>query len=171
MFVRLFIFSLCWSGFAVAVESAFPPDQIEFFEKNVRPVLAERCYDCHGAHKHQNGLRLDSRDAVIRGSDYGKVVEPGNPSASKLIKAVKHTAGVEAMPKKGDKLTDTQIAALEKWITLGLPWPAEAAVAAHAEKADPKQHWAYQPVKADRSKSIDELVGAKLKAAGLDFAP
>ncbi|MBL9133426.1 MAG: PSD1 domain-containing protein, partial [Verrucomicrobiaceae bacterium] len=129
------------------------------------------CYDCHGAHKHQNGLRLDSRDAVIRGSDYGKVVEPGNPSASKLIKAVKHTAGVEAMPKRGDKLTDAQIAALEKWITLGLPWPAEAAVASHGEKADPKQHWAYQPVKADRSKSIDELVGAKLKAAGLDFAP
>jgi len=157
---------------AADTATAFPPDQIEFFEKSVRPVLAERCYDCHGVHKHQNGLRLDSRDAVIRGSDYGKVVEPGNPSASKLIKAVTNAAGVEPMPKKGDKLTATEVAALEKWITLGLPWPKEAAVAAaHSEKADPKQHWAFQPVKADRSKSIDEFVGAKLKAAGLDFAP
>ena len=106
-------------GFAVACSLAsaadtFPPEQIEFFEKSVRPVLAERCYDCHGAHKHQNGLRLDSRAAVIRGSDYGKVVEPGNPSASKLIKAVRHAPGVEAMPKKGDKLPEAQIAALEK---------------------------------------------------------
>jgi hypothetical protein len=160
------------TSLAAAADTAFPPEQIEFFEKNVRPVLAERCYDCHGASKHQNGLRLDSREAVIRGSDYGKVVEPGNASASKLIKAVTHAAGVEPMPKKGDKLTATEVASLEKWITMGLPWPKEAAVAAaHSEKADPKQHWAFQPVKADRSKSIDELVGAKLKAAGLDFAP
>ena len=171
MFHRFFILSLSWSGLAVAAENAFPPDQIEFFEKEVRPVLAERCYECHGAHKHQNGLRLDSRAAVLRGSDYGKVVEPGNPSASKLIKAVKHTAGVEAMPKKGGKLPDAQIAALEKWITLGVPWPAEAETGSHSEKADPMQHWAFQPVKADRTKTLDQLVEAKLKAAGLDFAP
>ena len=102
MFVRLFILSLLGSGSVVAAETTFPPDQIEFFEKEVRPVLAERCYECHGAHKHQNGLRLDSREAVVRGSDYGKVVEPGNPSASKLIKAIHHAPGVEGMPKTGD---------------------------------------------------------------------
>ena len=158
-------------SFATAADT-FPPDQIEFFEKNVRPVLAERCYECHDEHKHQNGLRLDSRAAVVRGSDYGKVVEPGNPSASKLIKAINHVAGVEAMPKKGDKLPAPQIAALERWVSLGLPWPAEPEVADHAApQADPMQHWAFLPVKADRSKTIDEFVGAKLKAAGLDFAP
>lgn len=174
---------LVLGGFAVACSSAsaadtFPPDQIEFFEKSVRPVLAERCYDCHGAHKHQNGLRLDSRAAVVRGSDYGKVVEPGNPSASKLIKAVNHAAGVEAMPKKGDKLPAPQIAALEKWISMGLPWPQETEVAAHEEKKnDPMQHWAFQPVKKPAlpagftGNPIDALVGPKLKAAGLDFAP
>lgn len=172
--------SLVLGGFAVAASVAsaaesFPPDQIEFFEKNVRPVLAERCYDCHGANKHQNGLRLDSRAAVIHGSDYGKVVDPGNPSASKLIKAINHVAGVEAMPKKGDKLPAPQIAALEKWISMGLPWPAEAAPAAHA-KADPMQHWAYKAVQKPAlpdgftGNPIDAFVGAKLKAAGLDFA-
>ncbi|MCB1277691.1 PSD1 and planctomycete cytochrome C domain-containing protein, partial [Prosthecobacter sp.] len=169
-------------GLAVACSHAFaaetfPPDQIEFFEKNVRPVLAERCQECHGAHKHQNGLRLDSRDAVIRGSDYGKVVEPGNPGASKLVKAINHVAGVEAMPKKGGKLPASQIAALEKWIGMGLPWPAEAAIVDHAvPKSDPMQHWAFQPVKKPALPSgfsgnpIDAFVGAKLKAAGLDFA-
>ncbi len=175
--------SLVLGGLAVACSFAsaadtFPPDQIEFFEKNVRPVLAERCYECHGAHKHQNGLRLDSRAAVVRGSDYGKVVEPGNPSASKLIKAVNHAAGVEAMPKKGDKLPAPQIAALEKWISMGLPWPAEKEVADHAApKADPMQHWAYKPVQKPAVPAgftgnlIDVFVGAKLKAAGLEFAP
>ena len=164
------------SSFAVAAET-YPPDQIEFFEKNIRPVLAERCYECHGARKHQNGLRLDSRAAVVRGSEYGKVVEPGNPSASKLIKAINHVDGVEAMPKKGDKLPAPQIAALEKWISMGLPWPAEQEVADHAApKADPMQHWAYKPVQKPAvpagytGNPIDAFVGAKLKAAGLDFA-
>jgi len=161
----------------VSAADTFPPDQIEFFEKNVRPVLAERCYECHGAHKHQNGLRLDSRAAVIRGSDYGKVVEPGNPSASKLIKAVNHVAGVEAMPKKGDKLPAPQLAALEQWISMSLPWPAEKELADHAApKADPMQHWAFKPVQKPalpagfNGNPIDAFVGAKLKAAGLDFA-
>lgn len=170
-------------GLAVVCSSAaaaetFPPDQIEFFEKNVRPVLAERCYECHGEHKHQNGLRLDSRAAVIRGSDYGKVVEPGNPSASKLIKAINHAAGVESMPKKGDKLPAPQIAALEKWISMGVPWPEEKNAAAHAEKkADPTQHWAFKPVQkpalpaGTTGNPIDAFVQPKLKAAGLDFAP
>lgn len=173
---------LVLGGLAVASSCAFaaetfPPEQIEFFEKNIRPVLAERCYDCHSAHKHQNGLRLDSRAAVVRGSDYGKVVEPGNPSASKLIKAINHVAGVEAMPKKGDKLPAPQIAAFEKWISMGLPWPEEKEAVAHgAPKADPKQHWAYLPVQKPAlpagfsGNPIDAFVGAKLKAAGLDFA-
>ncbi|MBX7209381.1 MAG: PSD1 and planctomycete cytochrome C domain-containing protein [Verrucomicrobiaceae bacterium] len=162
------------AGFAASVSAeTFPADQIAFFENSVRPLLAERCQSCHGVTKHQNGLRLDSRAAVLQGSDYGKVVEPGNPSASKLIKAVKHAPGVEAMPKKGDALKPEQIAALEKWITMGVPWPEEKAPAvAHAEKADWKTHWAYQPIKKPAGKeSIDAVVGAKLKVAGLDFAP
>lgn len=170
-------------GFAVASSCAFaagtfPPEQIEFFEKNIRPVLAERCHECHGAHKHQNGLRLDSRAAVIRGSDYGKVVEPGSPSASKLVKAIHHTPGVEAMPKKGGKLPAPQIAAFEQWIAMGLPWPEERATAGHGhEKADPMRHWAFQRVQkpalpaGHTGNPIDAFVGAKLKAAGLDFAP
>ena len=83
------------------VGGTFSAGQIEAFEKTIRPLLVERCMDCHGAHKHENGLRLDSREAILRGSDYGKVVVEGNPGASKLVQAVKGLAGVEKMPKKG----------------------------------------------------------------------
>ncbi|HCN77967.1 MAG TPA: hypothetical protein DIT13_12340 [Verrucomicrobiales bacterium] len=167
-------------GPGLAAES-FTAEQIEFFEKSVRPVLAENCHDCHGGHKHENGLRVDLRSAILRGSDYGKVVEPGNPAASKLIKAIQHAPGVEAMPKKGGKLQPQEIAALEKWVQMGLPWPEEKEVA-HGPAKDPMQHWAFQPVKKpalpeirnskfETRNPIDAFIAAKLEAAGLDFAP
>jgi len=164
---------------ASASAESFPADQIEFFEKNIRPVLAENCYSCHSATKHQNGLRVDLREALMKGSEYGAVVDPRNPAASKLIRAIKHAPGLEPMPKKGDPLKPEQIAALEKWIGMGLPWPEEKGTVAHEAKADWTRHWAFQPVKKPvfslqssvGSGAIDALVGAKLKAAGLDFAP
>ena len=165
-----FLQILLGGGLAVAASPAadtFPAEQIEFFEKQIRPVLAENCYDCHGDHKHENGLRVDLRSALLRGSDYGKVVEPGNPAASKLIKAIQHAPGVEAMPKKGDKLKPEQIAALEKWVQMGLPWPEEKAAADAHAPADPMQHWAYQPVKRIPGASIDPLVEKKEAAKAL----
>ena len=169
---------LSWVGLASA--ETFPRDQVEFFENEIRPLLADRCYECHGAHRHENGLRLDQRPALLRGSDYGQVVVSGKPAESKLVKAIKHTPGVEAMPKKGDALSPAQIASVEKWITLGLPWPDEAAVTNEGHgKSDPSQHWAFQPVRKpaipfsnqDLGNPIDGFVAAKLKAANLDFAP
>ncbi len=183
MLLRLPFSLLVGGGFAVAGSLAsaaevFPADQIEFFEKSIRPLLADRCYDCHGSHRHENGLRLDLRTAILKGSDYGKVVEPGKPDASKLIKAIKHAPGVEAMPKKSDPLKAEEIALLEKWVQMGLPWPEEKAVAEGHSKADPKEHWAFLPVvkpavpaEAKATNPVDAFVGTKLKAAGLDFAP
>lgn len=163
---------------ASAAHAAFPPEQIEFFEKSIRPLLAERCYDCHSANKHENGLRLDLHENVLRGSDYGKVVEPGSPAASKLIKAVKHMAGVEPMPKKGPALKPEEIALLEKWITMGVPWPEEKAVATSG-KAKWQDHWAFQkitkpalPAKSAQSRNpVDAFVLSKLTAVGLKPAP
>ena len=133
---------LLTSSLATAAE--FTPEQVQFFESKVRPVLTERCVKCHGPQKQNNSLRLDSRASILKGSAYGKVVEPGKPEASKLIKAIRHEAGVEAMPKEGDKLTDETVAALTEWITMGLPWPADAAPPP-PEKW--RAHWAFQPVK------------------------
>ncbi len=160
------------TGAPVAARAAFPPDQIEFFEKQIRPLLAERCFDCHGGHRHESGLRLDTHAGVLRGTDYGKVVEPGNPGASKLIKAVRREPGAEPMPKKGEKLSDGEIALLEKWIAMGVPWPEEkTAKSEHAHGPSAEAHWAFQKVVKPAAANLDELVEAKLKAAGLNFAP
>lgn len=141
---------------SAASAATFPPDQIDFFEKQIRPILAESCTDCHNSHRHENGLRFDSQSAITRGSDYGPVVVPGNPAASKLIKAVKRQPGVEAMPKKGDPLKPEQIALLEKWIQMGAPWPADRDVA--HEKPKWQEHWAFQKVVKPDVKSAQSSV-------------
>ncbi|MES2709753.1 MAG: PSD1 and planctomycete cytochrome C domain-containing protein [Verrucomicrobiota bacterium] len=164
---------------AAARGEEFSPEQLQHFETRVRPVLAEHCYDCHGAEKQQNGLRLDSRAAVLKGGDYGPVAVPGQPEQSKLIKALRHAEGVEAMPKKADKLPDAAIGALEDWIRQGLPWPAETASA----KVPPswRKHWAFQPVTDPPAPAVkdasllrqpmDAYVLARLEKENLTFSP
>lgn len=168
---------------AAEAQPTFPGDQIEFFEKSIRPILVESCQGCHGGHRHENGLRLDSRAAILRGSDYGQIVVAGNPEGSKLLKAVKHAPGVEAMPKKGDKLSASQVAALEKWVAMGLPWPQEKEQAVgHHDKPSWQEHWAFQKVtkpaepsltklKGEVKNDVDKHVAAKLEEAGMAFAP
>ena len=175
-------FALLLTGSA-AVAAEFTPEQLQFFENRVRPVLAENCTKCHGAEKQNNGLRLDSRAAIVKGSDYGPVVEPGKPEGSKLIKAIRHEAGVEAMPKTGSKLSDDSIAAVAEWITMGLPWPAESS-APPPEKW--RAHWAFQPVKMPdipapaalppefpewHGSELDRVILKKLAESGLTPSP
>lgn len=161
---------------SVQAEQTFPADQITYFEKNVRPILAQNCYGCHGPDKQKAGLRLDSRDAVLKGTDEKKIVDLGNPDASVLIKAVQHASGAEAMPSKKPQLAATEVDALVQWVKMGLPWPKEVA----NNKPKWQDHWAFQPVKAPpvhkvesaKSKNpIDAFVAAKLEKAKLDFAP
>lgn len=172
-----------------AIASAQTLEEIDFFEKRVRPVLAENCFACHSEQAPQpmSGLRVDARDALLRGGDRGPAVVPGKPSESRLIQAVRHQGLV--MPP-GGKLADHQVADLEHWISLGAPWPAAAtAEAAPAEAAatsesagsatDAKRHWAFQPFqvtgglessKGDRDPAIDRLVAARLEEAGLSLS-
>ena len=89
----------------------------EFFETKVRPVIFDRCLDCHGREKSKGGLRLDSREAVLKGGESGPVVLPGKPDASPLIAAIRYDGDVQ-MPPKG-KLKDEEIAALTEWVKRG----------------------------------------------------
>jgi cytochrome c553 len=151
------------------------PGEVEFFETKVRPVLAEHCYKCHGTDKQKAELRLDSRVAILKGSDAGPVVVPGKPEESELIKSVRHE-GDSKMPEKEPKLSDAQIAALTEWVKIGLPWPdADAAHLTKQEEAA-RTHWSFQPVKdappppvADPThwarSPIDQFILAKLEAA------
>ena len=134
-----------------ADESAPTAAELEFFEKRVRPLLAEHCYSCHSvqAEKIQAGLLLDSRASAVRGGDSGAALVPGDAEASLLIEAV-HYESYE-MPPDG-KLPAEEIKVLEEWISLGAPWPQEAAPEANQGQPEfdlasrKAEHWIWQPL-------------------------
>jgi mono/diheme cytochrome c family protein len=106
---------------AVAAESAITPEQSDFFEKKIRPLLVDRCIDCH-AEDANGGLQLDSAAALRRGGAGGPVVVPGKPEQSRLIHAVRGEKGLKAMPPD-DPLSESEIADLVKWIETGAADP------------------------------------------------
>jgi mono/diheme cytochrome c family protein len=133
---------------ATSVLAAQDP-KLEFFEKQVRPILVTQCYACHGpkAKIAQGGLRVDYREALLRGGHSGAAVVPGNANESRLIQAVRHTVK-PSMPPWG-KLKPEQITALEQWVAQGAVWPDEAVPveATSAAGPDRRAHWAWQPVR------------------------
>ena len=134
------------------VANAAPPDAaIEYFEKNVRPILVENCYTCHSADTNsKGGLRVDDRGGLIQGGNTGPAVVVGDPENSLLISAVKYTEDALKMPPK-KRLTEEQVAVLTQWIKEGAAWPP-ARVAASVGKTNAnyeklrKEHWAWQPL-------------------------
>ena len=166
----------------VPMARAITPEQTEFFEKKVRPVLADQCYKCHGPKKQKAELRVDSREAILKGSDVGPVVVPGKPEESSFIKSLRHE-GDSKMPEKADKLPDDQIAALEEWVRMGMPWPEneKPATAGFSVEAT-KSHWSWQPLrepavpevggqKSEVRNPIDAFVAAKLAEKGWAMSP
>ena len=176
------VFTLGLIGKVLAVP---PPDpqNVMFFEQNIRPLLAQRCYGCHGGKSGaaQGGLRLDTRAGWMQGGTNGAVVVPGDPDKSRLIKAVLGKPGISAMPP-GGKLPDKETALLVEWVKRGAPDPRDGSVpAAHGKTIDIAQgrkHWAFQPLKrtspptptpsaAWMRGSIDRFLLAKMEAKAL----
>ena len=162
--------------FSISTSPAQPPTtDDEFFEKNVRPVLVEKCLSCHSAEKSKSGLRLDTRAEMLKGGEGGSVVVPGKPKESRLIAAVKHVGDLK-MPQSG-KLTDREIAVLEEWVARGASWPAKAILAAPDKIATAAaKHWAFRPVKrpdvpGKAIDPVDAFVLAKLSDNGLSLSP
>ncbi len=163
------------SSVALAAPS---PQQAEFFEKQVRPLLVDHCLKCHGPEKQKAELRLDSLPALLKGADTGPVVLAGHPEQSTLIKSIRHEIE-NKMPEKAPKLADAQIAILTEWVKMGMPWPEGGAkVAGDAGKT----HWAFQPVKpvpvprptvnaAWVKSPIDAFVAERLNAEKLQPSP
>jgi hypothetical protein len=164
---------------ADAPTPAATQEQLDFFEQHIRPLLAAHCYQCHGSQKQEYGLRLDSREGALRGSDNGPVIVPGDPDASRLLEAVGYRNADLQMPPDG-KLPDEEIAALREWIAAGAAWPDDGiAGSQHAETW--RSHWAFQPVRqpplppvsdpAWCATPVDAFVLARLDAAGLSPSP
>lgn len=129
----------------------FSPEQLNFFEQKIRPLLIESCFECHSTEKEEQkgGLYLDSREAILKGGDNGPAVVVGDPDASLLAQAVHYSGGDLEMPPEG-KLRDDQIALLEEWIRLGLPMPETKGTVGKArviDIAEGKKHWSFQPLR------------------------
>ncbi len=121
-------------------------EQIEFFEREVRPVLLENCASCHGPEKQSGGLRVDQLSALIAGGDSGPAIVPHAPEKSLLVKAIKRSDELKMPPD--DPLSQSKVERLERWIQMGAPWPADAQSSIDRRKQSAQQHWAFQPVRA-----------------------
>lgn len=168
-------------------EASFPPEQIEFFENDVLPILKNNCFKCHGGgEKINGGLRLTSRQGILEGGDSGPAVSLEYPEESYLLGAVNYD--LFEMPPSG-QLPPEEIAILTRWVESGLPWPPGAVELGHgsddtgsepAVNEQTKSFWSFQPaVRPDvpRTKNstwvtnpIDAFILARLEDAGLSPA-
>ena len=113
---------LCSAGHA---DESATLARTDFFEKRIRPFLANDCYECHGARKQKGGLRLDSRDALLKGGDSGVVLVPGDAARSVLIQSIRHEHSELRMPKDRPKLSESAIASFVEWVNAGAPDPRD----------------------------------------------
>jgi mono/diheme cytochrome c family protein len=175
------VFAISPHRFVRAVKAAQATDaaKIDFFESKVRPLLATHCYDCH-TDSANGGLRVDSREALLKGGKRGSAIVVGKPEESLLIKAVAHTHETLRMPKDAPKLTDAEINHLIQWIKDGAHWTAAtAAKNDYLIKPEHKAFWSFQPVrnpaiptvKGKTTNAIDAFLLAKLEANNLTFNP
>jgi cytochrome c553 len=120
-------------------------DATAFFETKIRPVLVEQCYACHGPQKQRAGLRLDNKEAILKGGESGPALIPGKIQESLLLRALRHQE--PKMPPKG-KLPETVIADFARWIEMGAPDPRDGTpttVAKEIDWTEARKFWAFQP--------------------------
>ncbi|WP_437230854.1 PSD1 and planctomycete cytochrome C domain-containing protein [Planctomicrobium sp. SH661] len=151
-FVRFLLLVCMFTGLGlgngVIANDSPSADQLQFFEKQVRPLLAEHCYKCHSGKTAKGDLRVDSRGQLLLGGESGPAIEPGKPGESLLMQAIRYESF--EMPPSG-KLKDEQIAILSRWIEMGAPWPGDDGQVAKRVKEgeftpEDRNWWAFQPV-------------------------
>ncbi|MBM3735555.1 MAG: DUF1553 domain-containing protein [Acidobacteria bacterium] len=159
----------CWA------QSAAPAPSL--YRDRIKPLLERNCIACHNEKTKQGGLDLSSREGLLKGSEHGKVVVPGNPNDSQLYKLVTHVTEPH-MPFKGRKLPQDAIDQFAEWIRAGAPYgeTGEEADAAFARQA--AQHWAFRkPVKpavpktAPGANAVDAFLAARYAEKGLTPLP
>lgn len=147
-------------SFAFA-ETKLPPSanrKIDF-EKDVEPIISQKCYSCHGEDAQQSGLRLDKRQNALRGGDYGPVIMPGNSAASKLIRRLVDGDGGLQMPPSGP-LSDEEIGILRAWIDQGADFRIQVQNDAPAKPVDSKLAALIKAVRSSDTKTIERLIAA-----------
>ncbi|HJQ81751.1 MAG TPA: PSD1 and planctomycete cytochrome C domain-containing protein [Lacipirellulaceae bacterium] len=160
-------------------------DDLAFFEKRIRPLLVNNCYECHSAESEQPEaeLLLDSRATLRRGGVHGPAVVPGDVDGSLLIAAVRYQNEDLQMPPDG-KLSEEEIADLERWVKIGAPDPRSTPTKHAGKKIDiaaAREFWSLRPISNPivpnvrdagwPANDIDHFVLAKLEEEGLAPAP
>jgi mono/diheme cytochrome c family protein len=148
------------------------------FERDIQPIFAARCLNCHSEKKPSGGLRLDVKSLALRGGQSGPVIVPGKAAKSLLLQRIAATDDTERMPPTGERLSSEQIRLIKAWIEAGAPWPENAAPPA-SNASQPATHWAWQPINKPAvpktatklSNPIDSFIRARLTQAGLRPAP
>ena len=149
----LSIFFLLFLAPAVSAQEEVSEDQIKFFESKIRPMLIERCYECHSGalDEVESKFQIDSRAGILKGGIHGAAAIPGMPEKSLMIFAVNHAVNMDMPPKF--KMPQTEIDDLTAWVKMGLPWPDSEAVAnpENGGEADPgvvtdedRQFWSFK---------------------------
>ncbi|MDB6123534.1 MAG: Protein of unknown function (DUF1553)/Protein of unknown function (DUF1549)/Planctomycete [Pedosphaera sp.] len=170
---------------AKAATVANDPAGIEFFEKTIRPILADNCYSCHSqqSKKIKGNFLLDTREGLLKGGDTGPAIEPHDPDKSLLIKAVRYTDDNLQMPPKNKKLSAEKIASLEAWVKMGAPDPRVGKISMPVETIREKagKHWAFQPVSRPALPTIknrrwtetpvDNFILSRLEGKGITPSP
>lgn len=144
------------------------------FVQQIRPILEQKCFKCHGAEKQKSGLRLDAKKAALPGGDNGPVFVAGKPAESEIIKRIAGHDPDKIMPPKGDPLTAAQVGIFIAWIEQGAVWPDDG-----LEVRTKTDHWAFRaPKQPDVPQSsegvtnpIDAFVLARLKTKGIEPSP
>ncbi|TWT31908.1 PSD1 and planctomycete cytochrome C domain-containing protein [Blastopirellula retiformator] len=181
LIISLFASTAALSEEAKPAHADFTPEQIQFFENKVAPLLTKHCNECHSAdsRKVEGGLILDNRASILAGGDSGPAVEPGSLDESILIEAVRYDEFGYQMPPKG-KMSDEEIAIFEKWVADGMADPRGGEAITYVEK-DPRDFWSFkhpqrhdppQVKQADWPHSgVDNFILAKQEEKGLSPSP
>jgi hypothetical protein len=165
------------------------PVDADFFERKVRPVLAEKCFECHSTESKslKGNLLLDSREGLLKGGDTGPSVVPGKPEKSLLVSAIHYDDPDTAMPPKkaGGKLPAAVIADIQSWVQAGAPWPEGGPAKKTSQQFDlaarKAEHWCWKSPVLHAAPAVaqdgwpravsDRFLLAKLEAAKLRPAP
>ena len=132
--------ALSMLGGGVPRALAAPGEGEDLFENKIRPVLMRTCFKCHGGDKVSGTLRVDSRQALLKGGKRGPAIRPGSPDGSLLLQALRYADDDFRMPPK-ERLSEKVVDDFARWIKIGAPWP-ETKTAPLAGT----RHWSFQPV-------------------------
>jgi len=140
------------------------------FDREIRPLLQDRCVECHGPKKNKAELRLDAKSFALKGGESGPAFAAGNAAKSLIFERITTQDSDKKMPPKGEPLTATQTEKIRQWIAEGAIWPENDADLA-ARRNPRLDHWAYQPIRRPANgRSIDDFIASGLKSKGLTMS-